>query len=100
MIFKINSHNEKSHALTTHLYDQNFTPIKKSRIELPMPQRNDFLAEFALDNDGDLICVRASGTAQNDNINKVSLVTKKANEDIAYISDIAVKGIYLDDIHI
>jgi hypothetical protein len=65
-----------------------------------MPQRNDFLAEFALDNDGDLICVRASGTAQNDNINKVSLITKKANYDEAHISDLSVKGIYLDDIHI
>ncbi len=100
MIFKINSHNEKSHVLTTCLFDQNFSLIRKSRIELPMPQRNDFLAEFALDNDGDLICIRASGTAQNDNINKVSLITKKANYDEAYISDLAVKGIYLDDIHI
>ncbi len=100
MIFKINSHNEKSHVLTTCLFDQNFSLIRKSRIELPMPQRNDFLAEFALDNDGDLICIRASGTAQNDNINKVSLITKKANYDEAHISDLAVKGIYLDDIHI
>ena len=100
MIFKINSHNEKSHVLTTCLFDQNFSLIRKSRIELPMPQRNDFLAEFALDNDGDLICVRASGTAQNDNINKVSLITKKANYDEAHISDLSVKGIYLDDIHI
>lgn len=100
MIFKINSHNEKSHVLTTCLFDQDFSLIRKSRIELPMPQRNDFLAEFALDNDGDLICVRASGTSQNDNINKVSLITKKANYDEAHISDLAVKGIYLDDIHI
>ncbi|MCE2824370.1 MAG: hypothetical protein LW718_03080, partial [Sediminibacterium sp.] len=100
MIFKINSHNEKSHVLTTCLFDQNFSLIRKSSIALPMPQRNDFLAEFALDNDGDLICVRASGTSQNDNINKVSLITKKANYDEAHISDLAVKGIYLDDIHI
>ena len=70
MIFKINSHNEKSHALTTCLFDQDFTLIKKSLIQVPMPQRNDFMAEFALDNEGNLICVRASGTAQNDNINK------------------------------
>jgi hypothetical protein len=100
MIFKINSHNEKSHALTTCLFDQDFTLIKKSLIQVPMPQRNDFMAEFALDNEGNLICVRASGTAQNDNINKVSLITKKANEDNAYISDLSVRGIYLDDIHI
>jgi hypothetical protein len=100
MIFKINSQNEKSHVLTTCLFDQDFGLIRKSRIELPMPQRNDFLAEFALDNDGDLICIRASGTAQNDNINKVSLISKKANYDNVYISDLGVKGIYLDDIHI
>ena len=100
MVFKINSHNDKSHVLTTCLFDQDLTLLKKSRVAVTMPQRNDFLAEFALDNAGDLICVRASGTAQNDNINKVSLISKKANEDVINVTDLAVKNIYLDDIHI
>jgi hypothetical protein len=100
MMFKINSHNDKFHVLSTCLFDQDFNLLKRSRIEVGMPQRNDFLADFALDNAGDLICIRASGTAQNDNINKVSLITKKANDDYVRITDLAVKGIYLDDIHI
>ncbi len=100
MVFKINTRNDKAHVLTTSLFDKDMTLLKKSRLVVTMPQRNDFLTEFTLDNDGDLVCVRASGTASNDNINKVSLVTKKAMSDGYAVSDLKVTGIFLDDMRI
>ncbi len=101
MIFKINSRNDKMHVLTTLLFDKSLNLIKKSRLGVEMPQRNDFLAEFSLDNEGDMACIRASGTSQNDNINRISLIIKKAEDDrLSSISDIPIKGLYLDDIRI
>ncbi len=100
MIFKISSQNEKMHVLTTLLFDKELNLLKKSRVGVDMPQRNDFLSEFIIDSDGDLACIRASGTSANDNINKVTLVTKKAGEDNIRMTDLSIKGIYLDDIRI
>jgi len=100
MIFKISSRNDRMHVLTTALFDKDLNLLKKSRVGVEMPQRNDFLSEFIVDNDGDMACIRASGTSQNDNINKVTLVTKKANEDVVKLTDLSIKGFYLDDIRI
>lgn len=101
MVFKINSKNEKMHMLTTCLFDKDLNLLKRTRIGVEMPQRNDFLTEFSLDNEGNMACIRASGTSQNDNINKVTLLIKKASaDDIATKVDLPIKGIYLDDIRI
>lgn len=100
VIFKINTKNDKSHILTTCLFDKDLKLLKKSRLPVNMPQRNDFLTEFSLDNDGDLVCVRASGTASNDNINKISLITKPALADTYRLKDIKVGNVFLDDIRI
>lgn len=100
MIFKINTRNDKAHILTTLLFDKDLSLIKRSKLSIPMPQRNDFLSEFSLDNDGDLVCVRASGTSTNDNINKISLITKAAPLDTYTLVDLKVDKIYLDDIRI
>ncbi len=91
MVFKISSRNDKMHVLTTSLFDKDLNLLKKSKVAVEMPQRNDFLSEFIVDNDGDMACIRASGTSQNDNINKVTLVTKKANADFVQFADLSIK---------
>ncbi len=100
MIFKINSKSDKVHKLTTCLFDKELKLLKKSVLAINMPERNDFLSEFTVDNDGDLVCVRASGTAANDNINKITLITKPAMYDAFASNDLKLSGIFLDDIRI
>lgn len=98
MLFKISAKNDRSNILTTLLYSKDLQLQKRSRISVPMPERNDFLTEFALDNEGDLVCIKGSGTSQNDNINKISMLSKSANADSILKRDITISGIYLDDI--
>lgn len=100
MVFKINSRSDRVHILTTCLFDKDLSLLKKTRITIPMPQRNDFLSEFSVDNDGDLACIRASGTSQNDNINKITLITKAALRDDFSTSDLRLNNLFLDDIRI
>jgi len=100
MVFKINSKSDKAHILTTSLFDKDLGLIKKTRLAIAMPQRNDFLTEFTLDNDGDLACVRVSGTSSNDNINKVSLIVKRAMSESYATADLKFTNVYLDDVRI
>lgn len=100
MVFKINTRNDKSHVLTTSLFNKDLTLQKKTRLNISMPQRNDFLSEFTLDNDGDLVCIKASGTSTNDNINKIALISKPAMADNYATAELKVTGIFLDDIRI
>jgi hypothetical protein len=100
MTYKINSKNEKQHIVTTVLFDKNLNLIHKSRIGVQMPDRNDFLTEFQLDNAGDLVFVKPSGTAQNDNINKVVMFTKPATSDEASFVELKLNALNLDDISV
>lgn len=100
MLFKISTKNDRSNALTTLLYSKDLQLQQRTRITIPMPDRNDFLTEFALDNDGDLVCIKGSGTSQNDNINKIAILSKSANADTILKRDISISGIYLDDIRL
>ena len=54
MLFKINTKSDKVDNVSTLLFDKSLTMLHKSRIVIPMPDRNDFLANFQLDNDGDI----------------------------------------------
>jgi hypothetical protein len=100
MLLKVSTKNDRSHILTTLLYTKDLALQKRSKVAVKMPERNDFLTEFALDNEGDLVCIKGSGTGQNDNINKISLISKTANADSVLIRDLKITGIYLDDIRL
>lgn len=99
-VFKINSRYSDNYGVTTVLFDADLKPIKKTYLHIPMPERNDFLTEFSVGNDGSLVFARASGTAQSDNINTVSLLVKGPLDDSVSISDVIIPKIYLDDIRI
>jgi hypothetical protein len=97
---KINSRDPENYKVTTNLFDAGLTLIKKSALQIRMPDRNDFLTEFVVDNDGDIAFVRASGSTQSDNINNLKLFTKNAMADSVAISDINIGNSYLDDIRV
>lgn len=97
-ILKVNTRNDKNHIVTLVRFDKQLNFINKSRMNIPMPDRNDFLNEFVLDNSGDLAFVKLAGTNQNDNINKVNLFIKKANVDTVKFYDVKVDKVFLDDV--
>lgn len=98
MVFKINTSNDRRHILTTCLFNKELTLQKKSVVPVEMPQTNDFLSEFTLFNDGEMACIRASGTSSNDNINKVTLIFKDPLWDAISMGELSIKGVFLDDI--
>jgi len=100
MIFKINSKDNDRYVLTTSLFDNDLNFIRKKRMSVPMPERADFLTEFALDNEGSLVFARAAGSSENDNIKNITLLTQDADADSISFHDLNVSEMYLDDIKI
>lgn len=98
LLFKINTKSDKEHIVTTLLFDKQLSLLHKSKMVVDMPEKNDFLAEFAVDNDGDIAFMREAGTKQNDNINKLTLLTKAAFSDNLKLYDVKLNNVYLDDI--
>ncbi len=97
-LFKINSKNDNAYLVTTVLFDKDMQRKEKSYINVPMPERHDFLSEFAVDNDGDICFLRAIQGQDADKVQRVVLITKKANENTANHYTLPVQDIGLDDV--
>jgi hypothetical protein len=97
---KVNNRNDNEHILKTVLFDVALNQVQQNFVPIAMPDRNDFLYGFQIDNDGDIAFLRAVGSAQQNNIYKLSLIIKPANNHNIVTQDIKVNKLYLDDISI
>jgi hypothetical protein len=98
LVFKINSKNKQNYIVTTVLFDDQLNLQKRSAINIAMDDRNDYLDEFNVDNDGDLVFVKYS--RNNDNIANASLLLKPAQADVFAARELILDKILLDEIHI
>jgi hypothetical protein len=99
VVFKINSKNKRNFVLTTVLFDDKMNLVKKSRMQLAMDERNDYLGEFNLDNDGDLVFTKFYRST-NDNISRAAFVVKYALADTLDARELNLEKTNLDEIRI
>lgn len=100
MLFKINSRNRSRYLITTLLFDEQLALKKRSSFPLPMDDsKDDYLNEFNVDNDGDLVFTKFSRGA-NDAITKTELIWKPAMADSIATTDVPLNKIFLDELHI
>lgn len=100
LVFKINSRRDDNYKVTTVLFDGALTRLEKTVMNIAMPERNDFLTEFSVSNDGTIIFARASGTTQNESISKIAILVKKVGVDSLDYGSIDISKVFLDDIRI
>jgi hypothetical protein len=100
MVFKINSKNVERGILTASLFDASLQLLHKSHTIIAMSDKNDFLSEFVIGNDGQFGFVKASGSSQEDNITNAVLITMNAGSDTLMSYDLDIPKIYLDDIKV
>ena len=93
--FKISTRNEKEHSFTSIIFDKMLNQLEKIKAPIAMPDRNDFLSEFGVSNEGAIVCLKQSGTSQNDNINKVSLLVKPLGSISFNTNNLPINKIYL-----
>ena len=85
--------------MTTLLMNENLNLLKRSRFPITMEERNDYLSDFYVDNDGDLVFSRFLRNG-NDNITEASFAVKYAQSDTFKMTPLNVEKNYLDEIHI
>ena len=100
LVFKINSRNERSHVVTTSLFNKEMKLLEKNVIPVTMPQRNDFLTEFGVDNEGNVVFARAIRNQPYDNINQLFMLVKKKGTNQLIEHEVDLKNFFLDDIKI
>lgn len=99
-IFKINSKNRQNYILTTLLFNDQLVLQRKSVNRVPMDDRNDYLDEFLVDNEGDLVFVKFN-RLNSDNIVKAAMLMKKADSDSLQVNELKFGDkVLLDEIHI
>lgn len=99
MVFKINSRNKQRYTITTKLLDENLQLQKKSIFVMSMEDRNEYLDEFAVDNQGDFLFTKFY-RENSDIISRASLVVKPAETDSFFTKELSFEKKYLDELHI
>lgn len=99
IVFKINSKNKKLYEISTRLFNDRLELQKQSRLTMPMEDRDDYLGEFNLDNEGDLVFTKYD-RVNSENIGNAAFVIKKAQEDSFIIRPLNTEKMYLDEIKI
>ncbi|MBL7732541.1 MAG: hypothetical protein JNM88_15300 [Chitinophagaceae bacterium] len=98
-VFKINSRNKRLYTMTTVLFNDKLEPLKRSVHYIPMEERNEYLGEFSLDNDGDLVFSKFLRN-NNDNITMANMVVKKAMSDSLLSYPLNLEARMLDEIQV
>ncbi|HEX2536127.1 MAG TPA: hypothetical protein VHK69_20445 [Chitinophagaceae bacterium] len=101
MIFKINQRNRQRFLITSLLFDEELQLKKRSALAMPMEDRDDYLDEFTLDNEGDLVFTKFRRNT-NETIAEASMIYKPAQEDSFYVSPLSTEQykIFLDEPYI
>ena len=99
-VIKINTKNDDSHVVTTILFNKELTMQGRQVLIVNMPDRNDYLSEFQVDNKGNLVFARTVQGGQEDRIQKLFLYVKPFGNNLVSITDVGLDENYLDDLRI
>jgi hypothetical protein len=99
MLFKINTKNKERYIVTTMLFDNSLTLQKRSGLVMNMEENKDYLDQFNVDNEGDLIFTKATRN-NNETILNTSLFFKAAQSDSLIAIAAQPEKILLDELHI
>jgi hypothetical protein len=99
MVFKINSKNKERYVVTTILLDNTLAALKRSTFTLDMKEDEDYLDEFHIDNEGDLVFTKGTRN-NNETVLNSTLFFKEAQSDSLLTVSTQPEKLFLDEIHI
>ena len=98
MVFKIKKQHDKAYQMTTMLYNNQFTLLKKSQFIMQINDRDGIFTDFLLDNDGDMVFGRCARVGGREYINEVNLIFKAAEDDKIVQIPVDLKDKTLDEV--
>ncbi|HWB25429.1 MAG TPA: hypothetical protein VG738_08105 [Chitinophagaceae bacterium] len=101
MAFKIDNREGLNTTVTTLLFNDSLTLLHRSVLYTPLVDGVDFLTNFTVDNDGDLVFFRNHEVNDMEQAaNKTLMIIKNALSDSVYFFKVVAPGTRLADIHI
>ncbi len=104
MLLKINTKKEKDrikeNIFTMLLFDAQMHLLHKSNITQPVSVKNNYLTNFYLDNQGNVLFTNIIKQGKEDRISNVWITTKAANQDSFIVKALDLRGLYADDIKV
>lgn len=99
IVFKINNRDRKLYKIGTSLFNEKLDLIKRSRMTMDMNDRSDYLDEFQLDNQGNLLFTKFQRQF-NEHVEEPYFVIKKADGDDFIMLPVGIKNVMLNEIKI
>ncbi|MCY7422888.1 MAG: hypothetical protein LH478_14245 [Chitinophagaceae bacterium] len=99
-VVKINTKNDENHIVTSAIFNKELVLQERVVLSVNMPDRNDYLTEFQLDNRGNLVFARTVQGGQEDRIQKLFLYVKPFGNNLVRITNVDLNESYLDDLRI
>lgn len=98
MTFRINTRDEKKFVFDTKLYTPALEAMGASQLELTMNDEFDFLTDFFLDNEGNMVFGKGRRRSAQENISSFWLVTKPKNANKFELTELTFLTITLDEV--
>ena len=99
LLFKINSRNKERYVITTMLLNDDLALQKRSQFVMEMDEDDDYLDEFNVDNDGDMVFTKATRT-NSENVVHSWIFYKAAQSDTLVRIETQPEKLFLDELHI
>jgi len=99
LLFKINSKNKERYVITTMLLNDDLALQKRSQFVMEMDEDDDYLDEFNVDNDGDMVFTKATRT-NSENVVHSWIFYKAAQSDTLVRIETQPEKLFLDELHI
>ena len=99
MIFKINTKNRERYVITTLLFDNQLGDLNRSRFVINMEEDRDYLDEFSIDNDGDLVFLKGNRNSSESILNSW-MFYKPAASDSVLTTSVQPEKLFLDELHV
>lgn len=99
MVFRINSKNEQRFIFKTLLYNKELSLVHSTKeLGLKLTDRNDFLTDFSVDNDGNLVFGRGIRKGSEENITSFFLHVKPVMADSFVTRELSFDRNSLDEV--
>ena len=99
IVFKMQKKDDRLNFASI-LYNNQLQPLHKSRDILEYNERKEVLSDFFVDDEGNLVFAKSIKSSNRDDIGKLELITKAAQQDTFSFKVLPLNKTYIDEVKI
>ncbi|OIR03385.1 hypothetical protein GALL_144560 [mine drainage metagenome] len=100
IVYSIWNDRNKTSSVNCLHYDENFRLIKSSTLKIPVRYRKDYLHDFNVDDDGNLIFLRTTKEYKTNYAERNTLIIQPQHSDSIIFKALLLPKIFADEFHV